>query len=247
MASTNVVRKSLPSAVADGSEASNWGARYGEQIVQPLHGSKHALAEVGCYFVATSPTPMTGIALTTSITTFAETAGAVGDSLLIKNTETGSANSAKRIYPDYLRIRNVTQAPTSATDWYISGVLDYSAVRYTSGGSQITPINANGDSSLASVATIYFGALTTAIPASRRLLFSLMVLPRLMIIKDMIILQFGGISGDVIPPNSAAIMDVAYNVPPCVIGPAQNLTLKMWGTANAAAAQFEFDFGYWEK
>ena len=246
MASTSVVRKGLPSAAADGSEASNWGDRYGAQIVQPLFGQKQALAEAGVYFAATNPTPGTGIVVTTSITAFAETAGAVGVGLLIKNSESGSGNSSKRIYLDYLSIRNIAQAPTSATDWYMAGTLDYSTVRYTSGGSAITPVNVNGDSSLASVATIYFGAITTAVPGSRRLLFNRQVLPRLMIIKDEIKLVFGGI-GEVIPVNSAAIMNVALSVPPCIIGPAQNFCLTMYGTANAAAAQFEFEMGYWEK
>lgn len=246
MASTNLVRKGLPSAVADGSEASNWGDRYGAQIVQPFHGAKQAIAETGSYFVATNPTPGTGIVVTTSITAFAETAGAVGVALLVKNTESGTGNSSKRVYLDYLSIRNIAQAPTSATDWYMAGVIDYSSVRYTSGGSQITPVNVNGDSSLASVATIYFGAITTAVPGSRRLLFARQVLPRLMIIKDEIKLVFGGVA-DVVPTNSAAIMNIALSVSPCVLGPAQNFCLTMYGTANAAAPQFEFEIGWWEK
>ena len=246
MASTNVVRKGLPSAVADGSEASNWGGRYGAQIVQPLHGKKQALAEAGTYFVATNPTPATGIAVTSAGIAFDEAATSKTNCLLVINSETGTGNSSKRIYPDYLMLRNITTAPTSATDWRGVGVLDYSTVRYTSGGSAITPVNCNGDSSLASVATIYFGALVCAIPASRRLVFSKLLLPRLMIIGDQITIVFGGIEGGNTPANSAAIMNCIYNVPPVVIGPKQNFVLHMYGTANAAAPAFEFELGYWE-
>jgi len=247
MASTNTVRKGLPTPVNDGVEASNWGDRYGAQIVQPLYGHRQALAEAGCYFIASNPAPGTGIVVTTSITAFAETAGAVGVALFIRNTQSDTGNVSKRIYLDYLMIRNITQAPTSATDWYMVGVLDYSTVRYTSGGSTITPVNVNGDSSLASISTIVFGAITTAVPGSRRLLFNRQVLPRLMIIKDEIKLLFGQTEGQMIPVNSAAIMNATIAVPPIVIGPAQNFCLTMYGTANAAAAQFEFEMGFWEK
>jgi len=247
MANTSLVRKGLPSAIADGAETSNWADRYGAQIVQPMYGAKHAFAEQGCYFVGTNPTPATGIAITSSGIAFDEAANSKTNCLLVKNTEVGTGNASKRVYLDFLRIRNVTGAPTSATDWYMVGVLDYSATRYTSGGSQITPVNVNGDSSLASIATVYFGALVCAIPASRRLLFNLLALPRLMIIKDQITIIFGKIEGDVAPVNSAAIMSVSYGVPPCVIGPNQNFVLHMYGSACAAASQFEFEMGWWEK
>jgi hypothetical protein len=245
MAGTNVVRKALPSAGADGVELSDVGNRYGMKLTQPLYGNKQALAELGCYFVGTT-VPMTEQATTTSITTFAETAGAVGDFLYIRNTETSTVNASKRIYPDYLRLQNHHVAPTSATDLYISGCIDYSATRYTSGGAAITPVNVNSDSSLASVASVYFGGLTTAIPASRRLLFSIQVLPRLGIVKDEIILIFGGIEGGYAPVNSAAIMNLNYFVPPCVIGPNANLVLKLWGTALAGAPEYLMDMGWWE-
>jgi hypothetical protein len=212
-----------------------------------MHGKKQALAELGTYFIATNPTPQTGIAVTAAGVAFDEAANSKTNTLLVKNSETSTVNTSKRIYLDYLRIRNVTAAPTSGTDWYMVGVLDYSATRYTSGGSAITPVNVNGDSSLASVATIYFGALVCAIPASRRLLFNLLALPRLMIIKDQIHLIFGGIEGGNAPVNSAAIMTVSYPVPPCVIGPNQNFVLHMFGTSNAGTPAFEFELGYWEK
>src|SRR3989304_3096807 len=143
MAGTSVARKILPSALDNGAEASNISDRYGVQLVQPLHGQKQAIAETGNYFMATNPTPGTGIAITSSGIAFDEAATSKTNCLMIKNTETSAVNASKRIYPDFLRIRNITQAPTSATDWYMAGVLDYSLTRYTSGGSVITPVNVN--------------------------------------------------------------------------------------------------------
>lgn len=247
MAGTSVIRKTLPSASNDGVEVATISDRYGAQLLQPMHGGKRAIAEQGNYFVATNPTPGTGIALTTSITTFAETAGAVGVSVYLRNTETITGNSSKRIYPDYLMLRLITQAPTTASVWYATGVLDYSAVRYTSGGSAITPVNVNGDSSLASIASMYFGALTTAIPATRRLLFNLLLRAQVPIIMDQYTIVFGGIEGGDSLVTAGSVQNLVLNAPPLVIGPSQNLCITLWGTGSAAASQWEFEMGWWEK
>lgn len=247
MAMTTVVRKILPSAYNDGDEASNLGDRYGAQIVQPLHGGKQAVAEQGNYFVASNPTPGTGIAMSQSITSFNEAAGAVGVVLYLRNTETSAVNASKRIYPDYLMLRSITTAPTSATDWYMAGVLDYNPTLAT-GGSAITPVNVNGDSSLASIATMRFGVLTTPVPSSRRLLFNRLLRAQVPVVMDQYKIIFGGIEGGASIVTGAGAQNLIFNAPPIVIGPSQNLLLHMWGTAfGIASATWEFEMGWIEK
>ncbi len=250
MADTSRVSRVLPQATADGSDASNRGGRYGEQIIAALGKPKYVYADEGSYFVITNPTPVTAIAVTTSITTFAETAGAVGVGLLVRNSESASGSAPKRVYMDYLKL-HVGGAPTSATAFYYALTLDYSAVRYTSGGSEITPVNVNGDSSLSAVSTVYFGAITTGVPVDRRLVGFGILAGSIPLVKDSYILNFGGDAGGTYVPigamSSPANRRIVIGAPPVVIGPGQNLCLTMWGASNAAAATFEFEGGFWER
>jgi len=65
MASTVKVNRTRPSASAENAEIGVRGSKYGEQFIQIVHGKKHNLADEGSYFIASSPTPGTPIALTT--------------------------------------------------------------------------------------------------------------------------------------------------------------------------------------
>ena len=123
--------------------------RYGEGFDIPLHGPKHAFADEGSFFVCTNPAPGTGIVTTTSITAFAETDGAVGVVMLLKNLSAKGDPNAKRLYLDYIKLL-VTAVPTSATNWGYALTIDDNPVRWTSGGSPIYPVNPNGDSGAAS-------------------------------------------------------------------------------------------------
>ena len=246
MASTNVVRRALPSVNAEGAEASNRGGRYGEQFVLPMHGSRHTLADEGSYFIATNPTFGTPIATTTSIVTYAETAGAVGVTFMIKNSESRTATNPKRIYMDYIKMM-IVQVPTLATCWMYGLALDDNPVRYTSGGSLITPVNPNGDSNSASIAITYFGALTTAVPNNRRLVGRgnhRGVIPTTF---DEMVIAFGsGEAGGGFASAAASAKYIDFTSP-VIIGAQQQLCMSQWGAANTAAPTFEFEIGWWEK
>jgi hypothetical protein len=247
MASTNTVRKGLPSAVQDGSDAPNWGGRYGEQIVQVNNYPKMALAEEGCYYVATNPTPGTGLAATSSITNYVTTAGAVGVFFLLTNTETSTTNTGKRVYMDYIRVRLISQAPTSASVWYMTIALDNSTTRYNTGGTAITPVNVSGDYSKASIVTMYAGAVSTTVPGSVRLITSVLVRAQVPVIMDQYMLTFGSVEGGGADTTSASVQNRLFGAPPVIIAPSWNMAVTMWGTSNAAAPQWEFDMGWWEK
>ena len=239
--------RALPQPVPDTNSTDIRTGRYGEVMVQSAHGFKHVLSDEGSYFVATNPTPFTGIAATTSIVTFAETAGAVGVTLFVKNNEPRTSQTMKRIYLDSIKLL-CTAAPTSATNWQYAITIDDSPVRYNTGGSAISPVNPNGDSNSASIAQIYFGAITTAVPTNRRLVARGTLKPTIPLVFDQFIIisgspegggSFGGASG--------VFSKVVEGCPPIIIGPQQQLSLTMWGTSNAGAPSWEFELGWWEK
>ena len=238
------VSRVLPSIMSDGSDANIRVGRYGEVFVRPNTQLRHALSDEGTYFIATNPTQGTGIAMTTSITAFAETAGAVGVVFLIRNTLSPSDN-AKRIIMDYLKMK-IIQVPTSATHWDYAVALDDNSARYTSGGSVITPTNPNGSASQGSIASLYFGALTTGVPTNRRLVGRGTLRGIIPTTFDTMTILFGANPSQnaTLLSGSAKYCDVTA---PVIVPPGQNMAITMWGTANAAAPSFEFEAGWVEK
>jgi hypothetical protein len=249
MASNVKVSRNLPTALSDAAETGMRGSRFGELLNQPLFGSRQALVDEGSYWIATNPTPDTGIALTTSITAFAETAGAVSVALHMRNSETTDVVGTKRIYPDYLRLKLIAQAPTSATSWSYAVTLNDLTTSYTSGGSTITPINANPEkASSGTIAVLHFGALTTAVPTNRRLVARGLLRGQVPVILDQYILVFGGEpTGGSYWVTAAGVQRIVEITPPFIIPPGWSMALHMWGASNAAAPQFEFESGWWEK
>jgi hypothetical protein len=240
------ISRGIPQANPDTNPASIRGGRYGEIITMPLMGKKHVAADEGSYFVATNPTPATAVATTTSIVTFAETAGAVGVVMLLKNNDAISSQMPKRLYLDYIKLM-IVQVPTSATSWQFALVIDNNPVRYTSGGSAITPVNPNGDVNPSSIAQLYFGALTTAVPNNRRLVARGTLRGVIPTTFDEFTILSGGVEGGSGFASAAASGKSVNQVPPIILGAQQNLALTLWGASNAAAPSYEFEMGWLER
>jgi hypothetical protein len=247
MASTNRVSREKPQALADAIEASNRGNRYGENYVQMFHGKKHNLADEGSYFVATNPTLNTAIALTTSITTWADSGATSSSALFMKNSELRTNASAKRVYFDYIKMTCVG-APTSATEWQYAIHTDDAAARYTSGGTALVPINPNADSSVVSIVTGYFGAVVTAAATNRRLVSRGMIRPSIPVVRDEFIIVSGPIElGGSYGAAAGVLSRIVVPTPPIIIGPQQQMVLSLWGVACAAASTWEFELCWWER
>ena len=247
MANTSRVSRSMPQPNVDTIDASTRGGRYGEQYVMPLYGPKHALADEGSYFVATNTTIGSAIATTCTITVFAETAGAVGAVFMMKNSESRTAAAPKRIYFDYLKLLTAVVV-TTGTSLQYALVLDDNPVRYTSGGSAITPVNPNGDSSTVSIATLYFGGITTGVPNNRRTVGRGTLRGVINTVFDTLVIVSGAREGGGSAVSAAASGRFVDSVPPIIIAPQQNLVMTLWAASYATtAAQWEFEMGWWER
>ena len=203
----------------------------------------YAPADQGNYFVATNPTPGTGIA-SGSVTTLADTTPL----LIVKNNNSvGGAN----IYLDQLRL-TVSAAGGGGTTRFLTSKTDTSqtTARYTSGGTSIgAGVNTNGlSTSAASNAQVYFGALTAAAAGSARLICHLTLREIIEIVQDTFIIDYGAAVGQ---PTSALATGGAATVaryfahPPVVIPPQQHYLLHYWG-ASLTTASFEFVLGWTE-
>ena len=229
----------------------------GAQKVTNMWPTLHALADEGAlYIVSTvdvSATKAAGtpIVTTTSVVDDAATASATHAQnvpvLYLANTAPVTDSDAKSIYPLWMKFV-LTQVPTSATHWSYAIRGDFTS-RYTSGGSRLNPINVNLGSAQTSQALCYFGAVVTALPSgSQRVLASGQVQSTIPVTKDEWVFTFGdyGMPTSMIT-TAATVKRLTIPNGPIVLSPGTNITLEMWGTANAAAPTWEFEMGFAER
>jgi hypothetical protein len=247
MAATVRVSKALPQAIADTGDGATRGGRYGELYVTGIPRNKYILADEGTYFVATSAIN-TAILATGSTTAYSATASAF---IFLNNTESLSAAAPKRIYLDYLKLQ-VKVIPGSAVDLQFVAEIDNGTATYTSGGSLITPVNVNGDSTNTSVvgATMYAGALVTAARTNGRSIGRGTLKPFIPKIYDQFVISFGTteMGGDGVMAAGTSGGTYYTGCPPIIVAPGWNFTLSLYGASTAATgAQYEFEMGWWER
>lgn len=218
------------------------GTNRGELVAMLMGKPKYTFCDEGSYFVATNPTPGTAIDGIAGTGAFSD-----AESLLhIKNNYT--VGEDVRLYLDYLRLAVVT-AGTNGTDHRFVMKTD-TAGRYTSGGSSITPVNPNQNSSRASSAVVKFGALVTAAAtANARLQAQGLIRNVICVANDHYTFDFGG---EVAVPVAhavagTAIAHIVIPVPPIVLGPQEELIVSLFATSQTVASAYEFALGYWER
>jgi hypothetical protein len=240
----------LPTAVADAVQVQPRLDRYGDQYATPLSSARYCLADEGSYFKAGNATIGTGIihALTAAWS-------ATAALFCLRNTD---AEGAKRIYLDFVRL--VTGATaigmTAATSIEMAVTID-NTNRYSSGGTSITPANANMDSATATIAALNFGAvvLSAASGSVRQVArgaFARRAAPA-MVTGDQLLFAFGDDAGQTLDVAGAAAPATAATAfrmgsGPIVIGGGDSLNFHLWYPAGATTAPtYEFEIGWWER
>lgn len=237
--------RALPVPTQDNDDVEQRGSRYGDTIGMLVSPKGLVAADEGSYFIATNPTPGTGIATLAAPTTFVDTS----PFLILQNNWTATDPRSRRIYLDYLRLQ-CTAAGTngSAIRWAIR--TDTSTNRWTSGGSTLTPVNVNQDDGTSSKAVINVGALVaSAATGAARLLGSSLIRPVIPVVGDTYVINFGGHENGLnsLAPAGVAIANVQINTSPVVIGPGQVMLFHLWLTAQSAASSYEIELGYIER
>lgn len=203
-----------------------------------------AQCQAGQYFTARNPTPGTALAHAVS-DAVSETAG---NFLAIKNNSSPGASTEKKIVLDYIRLV-CGVAPASGTAAYFYLALNSSALKYTSGGTELTPVNCNMNESGSSNAKVYAGALTTiAAAATARIVGGGVVRTAIPVVGDEYIFHFGSgsFSGYSLLGGTATVRE-CIPCPPAILGPQHVATLQLWFPSNAAVAgSFEVSLGWWE-
>lgn len=237
--------RDLPgTAYSEGAAVPLRGSRRGELYVRDLVGPKlHSLADEGSYFVATNPTVGTGVAGIAAADGFDD----LETLAFLRNTE--SASTGKRLYLDYIKLQ-ATAAGTNGTNFSFAMKLDKGNNRFASGGSAITPVSPNMDSTAAAVATLRFGAVvTTAASADARLVASGLLRSVIKVVGDTYLFDFGPSAKSMTSHIVAgtAIANVVIPCPPVVVGPNQMFLLHEFAASQTVGAAYTFEIGWWER
>lgn len=239
------VDQESPSSVAEGTNKTVRGSRYGEPFVYPACTPDKAVCSEGNYFFACNPTFDTGIAMGIQ-TTFSDTANILA---LIRNT--ASANG-KSLYLDYIRLI-CTAAGASTTISELGITIDPNN-RYSAGGTALTPVCGNSGLSTGTVADIRFGIVTALAAVSKRQLCRAKLKTQAApcwTIGDQVLITFGetdSVAGS--PTSGAATLVLPVSCGPVILGPGNNHSclIHMWNKNNAATApSWEVEFGWWER
>lgn len=213
----------------------------------------HRFAQAGAYFMATNPTPGTGI-VSGVVTSLADTTPV----LVVRNNN--AAGSGICIYPDFLRL-HVTVVGVGHTSPKLTLKLDTSQVtnRYTSGGSTITPVSTGGGAVStvnsgavvpSTQAQIYYGAITAAAAGAAVLLDTFQLASAIEVVNDTWNIDFGaGVLGvkTMLADNSTTITHGYFPTAPICIGPQQTLTAHLWAASMSTGITCQFSLGYLEK
>lgn len=237
-------RASLPGQQSDGGQKQKTTDQYGATQVR---SEMFMWAEQGTYFKAlASATPGTGVAqaITTSFS-------ATAVPLVMVN---GSASV--RIIPHYIRLTN-TAAGASSTSSLCAISID-SANRYSSGGTDLTTLIVNSNTSLgptSAVTALRFGTVTaSAAGGGTRYVGNASLKVQAApcwTVGDEVLITFGdpamaGAAGNL---SGTAAVSIVKNFGPVILG-GQNssLILHLWNVANATTApSWALEMAWWER
>lgn len=251
------VARALPLPTVDGVEGELRTSRYRDLLVNNLIPTKAGLTGEGSYFVTNNGQ--------TAITGQTDTAfTATHPTIAIYNSDTASNPAAKRLCLDFIYLLNGGTAfsnATSNTGTFCAVTID--AQDGVTGGTLLTPNNANMDSGTKSLAVIRAGALVApAVTAAARTIVgqrlvrcpvsaTALTLANL----DQFLFNFGGVDISMALPNGASatleanVVGRTINLPPIEIGPGHSAWIYVFSVAGGAvtAGNFLPEIGHWER
>jgi hypothetical protein len=251
-----VIARALPTPTPDGAATPvglpRWG-RYRERYVANPIPKMHLLADEGSYYVCNNKST-TGI-LSSPATGFVATT----PSLIIYNRDSATNPNYKRIWLDFLKL--VTTVVGSAASGLVrveGAVYIDNGNRYSSGGTDLTAniVSPNQDVPPASVASVYFGALTATAAAAARAVDPYFVFRAAVsgtvadVVGEQKYLNFGGVeamlNGSITVANAN---NLSIPLPSVLIGPNQSALIYLWQAVGATpvAATYAPNLGWWER
>lgn len=229
--------RALPTAAAQGLNVPVRATRYGEIIVSLL--DRRQCADEGTYFVAHNATNDAATTLAGHAAPVLADADATMTKPFLHLRHGGASTSLVRIYLDYIEIEVVTAgASGTAANW--AAQLDTGATRVSSGGTALTKVNPNMQSNTTSMLDILGGAVVTgAESASVRELGHGQLRATIEVAGDKKLFVFGGDPLTVSASAAAAVREQVVNLPPVILGPADQLLLALYAPSQSGAGVYK--------
>lgn len=198
-------------------------------------------------FVATNPTPGTGVLTFDDTVAFSATKGMMN----IFNAAATDGTEPYVIIPVWLKLFGGA-ANSNGVQFNLAFHLDNGGTRYSSGGSAITEVeliqSAEADFvAPTSKATIHFGVLTLAAATDSNLVANLMIAKATLVADDHIEIYWGDSPGGGGRDGTVHRGPGPFTVPPMWIRPGANLSIHDWVPSQTVSADFEFEFFFIEK
>jgi hypothetical protein len=238
--------RARPSKYADQAQAPVHLSNRGDVCTQSVHGAKMFTAAMeGSYFVATNPTVATGIAGIAA----ADGYNAAETLFLLYNTSTQAEGI--QICLDFLELQ-CTVVDTAGTDIRFDHHID-NTDRYTSGGTLITPVSPNMDSSASAKGRLRFGAVVSAAASSSvRYLGGRQLSSTDLVANDLMLFTYGGSNsfssqGSNLTEEATLARLWQVACPAVVLGPGCSYLFTINCASQSGAATWTFNCGWTER
>jgi hypothetical protein len=200
--------------------------------------TKHVLCDEGTYFTANNA--QTGIATGATPTAFSAT----NPFITIANQASASVPGAPRIYLDYVTLL-ATAAGTAGASVQVAVYVD-NIIRYTSGGTALTPVKTNS-AGLASVAQVYAGNITAAAAGGqvRAIVGNRYLKGAIPVAGDTYTMQAGSVDSTTSFGVSTILFSL-QNMPPVIVNPGETALVHLWLPSQSAASSYAPELSWWE-
>jgi hypothetical protein len=240
-------RSALPAISPEGVYVPDRASLYGEKYVHPIGAFRHALAAEGSYFIAHNPTNDAATTLAGHAAPVLADADATMTKPFIHARNADGSTSKKLVQIDFIEIEVVT-AGASGTSANWAAQLDSGATRITSGGTALTLVNPNMQSTATPSLVVLGGDPVSGVESANvRHLGHGLLRPSIEIAGDKKLFIFGGDPREVAAAAAAAVRTQIVNMPPVTLGPTDQLLLALYAAAQNAAGVYKVRMGWWER
>lgn len=242
---------SLPTPTGNATYGPARGNRFGELYTTPSLNARWNHALEGSYFIAHNATNDAATTLAGHAAPVLADADATMTKPFVFIRNPTSATSPTLVILDYIRITVVTAGANGTTASYATQ-LDTGATRLSSGGTALTIVNPNMQSSAQSVldstSALLGGAVVVGVENSTaRHLGHSDIRPTIEIAGDVKLFRFGAdpvCSGD---GAAAAKRETMIALPPVVLGPTDQFLLALYAPSQSVAGVYKLEIGWVER
>jgi hypothetical protein len=236
------VASALPVRNADGivAQPSRAGS-YLEAITFPLGAGNLMFGVEGTFYQGCNATVGTGIA--------GHAAPVVADTDTKALLHLFNSGTTKNIIPVYLKLAFSAIGAGGTLSYNVIYTDKAGVTAKTSGGTVITPVNVHSHGSDTTGAVLTFGAVVTAMTASKKV-FAGQCREVIPVVNDTMEIFFGSSNASInnaLTAASTATNNLVQHAPPIVIGPGGNLNISRIRASQSGADSYTFSFGYIER